>query len=164
VGTNTVVVDAECFVSPRENERLILDFDVADSLQTGGTGFVFDPTLRLMQEDHSGSVSGTVQFQTTTPTNAFEARVELVNDAGQVVAKSGVDIESLAPISAVDREGNIASVIQSVYQHFGSGVVALRMDQQTDWQLGIPRRRSLQRPRAFPVVHHLILNGDAGGV
>jgi gamma-glutamyltranspeptidase / glutathione hydrolase len=27
-------------------------------------------------------------------------------------------------LAAVDREGNIASVIQSVYQHFGSGVVA----------------------------------------
>src|SRR5207244_3216407 len=26
-------------------------------------------------------------------------------------------------LSVVDREGNIASVIQSVYQHFGSGVV-----------------------------------------
>jgi len=99
LGTNTVVVDAECFVSPRENERLVLDFDVGDSLQTGGTGFVFDPKLRLMQEDQSGSVSGAVQFQTTTPTNAFEAQVELVTDAGQVVAKSEVDIESLAPMT-----------------------------------------------------------------
>ena len=98
--SNTVVVKSECFVEPKEHESLVIDFDVAASLQTDGTSYHFTPKLRLLPAAHSGSVTGTVQFQATTPASEFQAQVELVDTAGQVVAESEVEIEASSPQSS----------------------------------------------------------------
>jgi hypothetical protein len=90
---NPVVVDSECFVSPHENEVLVVDFDVAESLSGANGSFQFDPHLRLAQGDHSGSVSGTVQFTSAQSVPKGEGTVALVDAGGNVVAESEVEVE-----------------------------------------------------------------------
>jgi uncharacterized protein DUF4382 len=95
--TNRVEVPSECFVSPRENETLVVDFDAGGSVQSDGSTYQFDPQLRMLQQDHSATVSGTVEFQATTPVTNFQARVELLDGAGQVAAHSEVEAASSTP-------------------------------------------------------------------
>lgn len=94
---NMVEVKSQCFVDPRGQKLLVLDFDVAGSLQTDGSGFLFTPKLRLRPQEHSGTVTGTVQFQTLTTMDRFEATVELLDAAGQVAAESQVAVKPEAP-------------------------------------------------------------------
>jgi hypothetical protein len=95
----TVEVACECFVSPSENETLVLDFDAGQSLEFDGSIYRFEPEVRLLQQDHSGMVVGTVLFQATTPSSEFGAEVELTDLAGQVVAHTSVEIEAGSPMT-----------------------------------------------------------------
>src|SRR5262249_10308726 len=67
------------------------------SLTVDGSNYRFNPTLRMMQADHAGSVTGTVQFQATTLAKNFGAKVELLDAAGHVVAQTGVKFEVDSP-------------------------------------------------------------------
>lgn len=96
--SNTVEVKAACWVNPSGNESLVLDFDVADSLQTDGAGnYTFDPKLRLRPQKAAGTVSGTVQFQSANPVGSFEAHVDLLDASGKVVAGTEVEVEPGSP-------------------------------------------------------------------
>ncbi len=112
---NLVEVDGECFVSPREDEALVLDFDAGASLSAQGTGYAFDPKLRLLQEDHAGSVSGTVQFQSAIPTANFGGRVELLDSGGQVVGGTTVETQMILPLNNTQAPFAIHAVPPGAY-------------------------------------------------
>jgi hypothetical protein len=97
MSTNRVEVVSECFVSPREDETLVVDFDAGGSVQSDGSTYQFDPKMRMLQQDHAATVSGTVEFQAVTPVTNFQARVELLDGTGQVVAHSEVAAASSTP-------------------------------------------------------------------
>jgi hypothetical protein len=98
---HTIVVKGGWFVDPAASKTLLIDFDVMASL-TGDstTGYVFDPKLRVLPEELSGVVSGTVQFQSAAPVSQFEAQVELLDAAGQTVAESEIELKTDTPTTA----------------------------------------------------------------
>lgn len=97
VDNNTVVVKSHCFVHGRRHKTLVLDFSVARSLSSDGTTYHFDPKLRLRPQEHAGMVMGTVQFQPATPLQKFEAEVQLLDAANQVVAEGEVHVKATQP-------------------------------------------------------------------
>ena len=113
---NTIVVKGGWFVDPTGSKTLLVDFDVMASLTGDSTsGYVFDPKLRLLPEELSGAVAGTVQFQSAAPVNQFEAQVELLDAAGQTVAESEIQVKTDTPTTAATGKYVMNAVPLGIY-------------------------------------------------